>query len=53
MIRLVPVVTAACIFFRTRAMGAIGTRPSLLPLFLEGKIDAKLGRETRRETDAV
>src|SRR5262249_51897463 len=39
--RLVPVVTARCIFFRTRAMGAIGTRPSLLPLFLEGKYRCK------------
>jgi hypothetical protein len=28
-----PVVTAACIFFRTRAMGAAGSRPSLRPLY--------------------
>src|SRR4051812_27062442 len=48
-VRLVPVVPAACIFFCRRAMGAIGTRPSLRPLVGEGGTSAKLGRETRRE----
>ncbi|CCE12206.1 hypothetical protein BRAS3843_970037 [Bradyrhizobium sp. STM 3843] len=32
-------VTAACIFFRRRAMGAASSRPSLRPRFREGGFD--------------
>jgi len=39
MLRLVPVVPAASIFFRWRAMGAVGTRPSLRPHDFRGRDD--------------
>ena len=45
-----PVVTAACIFSRTRATGAANSRPSLRPPFAEGHRASKTRTPERRGT---
>src|SRR3954469_4576497 len=48
-----PVVTAACISFRTRAMGEAFTRHSLHPLVSEGYNLEQLGRIMPREREVM